>query len=93
MQVKEDGAPVARWRKLRRLTQRDLAYLCKCSQATISLVERGEMQTMSEDLALTIADRLAVPWEDLFVARGGSGVRRVAHGANANSTTKERVPA
>lgn len=94
MQVKEDGAPIARWRKLRRLTQRDLAYLCKCSQATISLIERGEMLTMSEDLALMIADRLAVPWEDLFVARGGAGVRRVSRAeTGTGQTDPTRVPA
>lgn len=80
MQIK-DPATIKRWRKHRRLTQRELAFLCRCSQNTISLIEKGEMPTMSEDLALEIAYRLDVPWEDLFLRRENSGVRRLAHGA------------
>jgi transcriptional regulator with XRE-family HTH domain len=79
MQVK-DGEVIARWRKRRNLTQRDLAFLCRCSQNAISLIERGELRTLSEDLALQIAKRLDVPWEDLFVAREHSGVRRMPRG-------------
>lgn len=84
MQVK-DPATVKRWRKHRRFTQRELAYLCRCSQNTISLIEKGLLPTMSEDLALEIAYRLDVPWEDLFVRREHSGVRRMAPGASAVS--------
>ncbi|MEQ7847765.1 helix-turn-helix transcriptional regulator [Nocardioides kribbensis] len=90
MQVK-DPATVKRWRKHRRLTQRELAFLCRCSQNAISLVENGGMSTLSEDLALEIAYRLDVPWEDLFVAREHSGVRRAAHGAHATRTLPEAV--
>lgn len=82
MQVK-DPATVKRWRKHRRLTQRELAFLCRCSQNAISLIEKGDMLTLSEDLALEIAYRLDIPWEDLFVARESAGVRRAAHGASA----------
>lgn len=85
MKVREPEA-IKRWRQRRRLTQRELAYLCKCSQNTISLIERGDLLTMSEDLALEIADRLGVPWEDLFEAREHSGVRRVARGASSSRT-------
>lgn len=91
MQVK-DPATVKRWRKHRRYTQRELAFLCRCSQNTISLVEKGGMLTMSEELALEIAYRLDVPWEDLFTRREHSGVRRVAHGASSASPL-EAVPA
>lgn len=83
MQVK-DPAAIKRWRKHKRLTQRELAFLCRCSQNTISLIEKGDMLTMSEDLALEIAHRLDVPWEDLFLSRESAGVRRVARGASAS---------
>lgn len=82
MQVR-DGEVISRWRKRRNLTQRDLAFLCRCSQNAISLIERGQMKTLSEDLALTMAKRLDVPWEDLFVPRKHAGVRRVPRGANS----------
>lgn len=74
----KDPEALRRWRVRRGLSQRDLAYLCRCSQASISLIERGEMLNLSEDLAMTLARRLDVPWEDLFEARGDARVRRVA---------------
>lgn len=86
-----DPAAIRRWRKRRRLTQHELAYLCRCSQNTISLIEKGDLPTMSEDLALEIAHRLDVPWEDLFISRETSGARRSANGKLA--TGSERVPA
>lgn len=79
MRVK-DPEQLKRWRTRRGFTQRDLAYLARCSQNTISLLETGAMGTLSEDLALMLAERLQVPWEDIFDARESSGVRRVAHG-------------
>lgn len=78
-----DGAKIRRKRVRLHLSQRQLAYLAKCSQATISLVERDELKTISEDLALEIAYRLNADWEDLFVQREVSGVRRMAHGASS----------
>lgn len=68
MKVK-DPAAVLRWRKRRHLSQRQLAYLCHCSQTTIYLVETGKMPTLSEELALRIAFRLDVDWEELFELR------------------------
>lgn len=65
MKVK-DPDQLKRWRNRRRLNQRDLAYLSKCSQTTIYLLETGRMTTLSSELARRIADRLDVPWEDLF---------------------------
>lgn len=88
MKVKDPGA-IKRWRGRRDLTQRQLAYLCDCSQNAISLIEKGEMTTLSEDLALSIAKRLDVPWEDLFDERDAPGSRRVATGAR----TVKRVAA
>ena len=61
-----DSQELRRWRQRRGLSQRDLAYLCRCSQATISLLERGTMTGISEELALMISTRLQVPWEALF---------------------------
>ena len=75
-----DASKLRTWRKHRRLSQRELAYLCKCSQNTINLLEVGKLATVSEDLAMTIAKRLDIPWEDIFEAREGAGMRRVATG-------------
>ena len=65
MRVK-DPAKIRRWRKQRHYSQRDLAYLVRRSQNSIYLIESGKMSTLSEDLAVAIAARLGVPWEDLF---------------------------
>lgn len=65
MRVK-DPARIRRWRKQRFYSQRDLAFLVRRSQNTIYLIESGKMPTLSEDLAVAIAARLNVPWEDLF---------------------------
>ena len=67
-----DADALRRWRQRRGLSQRDLAYLCRCSQATISLLERGTMATLSHTLALSISARLQVPWEELFDPGGPS---------------------
>ncbi|WP_163275364.1 helix-turn-helix transcriptional regulator [Cellulomonas iranensis] len=67
MRVK-DPAQIRRWRKQRHFTQRDLAYLVRRSQATIWQLESGRLKTITEDLAIAIAARLDVPWEDLFEA-------------------------
>lgn len=66
MKVK-DPAMIRRWRKQRHYSQRDLAFLVRRSQTTIYHLEKGSMKTLSEDLALAIAARLEVPWEDLFI--------------------------
>ena len=69
MQTKDQGAPLARARKRARLTQRELAFLARCSQTTIYLLETGRMTTCSDDLALRIVDRLPVDMEDVFLER------------------------
>lgn len=65
MKVK-DPAMIRRWRKQERFSQAELAFLVRRSQTTIHLLETGGMKTLSEDLAIAIAGRLRVPWEDLF---------------------------
>lgn len=82
MKVK-NGETLRRWRKRKDYSQRDLAALVKCAQNTISLLETGQMITLSEDLAMQIARRLDVPWEELFEARESPGVRRLATGASS----------
>ncbi|MDF3308766.1 helix-turn-helix transcriptional regulator [Rhodococcus sp. T2V] len=67
MKVK-DPAKIRRWRKQRHYSQDQLAYLVHRSQQSISLIERGEMRSISEEFAIAIAARLDVPWEDLFEA-------------------------
>ncbi|MCO1338060.1 hypothetical protein BJH93_04000 [Kocuria polaris] len=66
MRVK-DPAMLRRKRLNRKFTQRDLAFLVKRSHAAIGALETGKMKTCTEDLALLIAARLDVDWEDLFV--------------------------
>ncbi|WP_343317737.1 helix-turn-helix transcriptional regulator [Arthrobacter sp. TMP15] len=65
MKVK-DPAALRRKRLNRKYSQRDLAFLVKRSQNAIHLIETGGMKTLSEDLALLIAARLDVDWEDYF---------------------------
>ncbi|NDK91763.1 helix-turn-helix transcriptional regulator [Gordonia desulfuricans] len=67
MRVK-DGGQVRRWRKQRRYSQRELAFLVRRTQTTIYLIETGQLRNVSEDLGVAIAARLDVPWEDLFEA-------------------------
>lgn len=73
MRVRDPQA-LKRWRQRRHLSQRELAFLAKCSQNAIHLLESGQMATLSEDLALSIAHRLDVPWEDLFEARDSTNM-------------------
>lgn len=67
MRVK-DGGQIRRWRKQRKYSQRELAYLVRRTQSTIYLIETGKLRTVTEDLGIAIAARLDVPWEDLFDA-------------------------
>lgn len=82
MRVK-DGGQVRRWRKQRRFSQRELAFLVRRTQSTIYLIETGKLRSISEDLAIAIAARLDVPWEDLFDAHEVEVVAEVAHGARS----------
>lgn len=86
------GTTVQRWRKRRGLTQRELAFLVKKSQTTIYLIEAGRLTTISEPLALDIARRLDVPWEDLFEAHEAPRMSTLANGADTVSR-ETRVPA
>jgi DNA-binding XRE family transcriptional regulator len=72
MRVKDDGAPLLRARKRAGLTQRELAFLARCSQTTIHLMETGGMTTCSDDLAFRVVARLPVDLEDVFEQRADS---------------------
>jgi len=80
----KDPALLRRRRVRHGLSQQDLAYLCRCSQATISLLERGEMRNLSEDLARTISKRLDSDLEDLFEERTDDRVPPVARRRRAS---------
>lgn len=96
MKVK-DPAMIRRWRKQEHLSQAQLGYLVRRSQTTIYLLETGGMRTLSEDLALAIAARLRVPWEDLFEAQEHEVVPAVTNDAHSIRRTKphhnRRMPA
>lgn len=84
MKVKDPGQ-IRRWRKQRHFSQRDLAYLVRRSQATIYQLESGNMKTLSEDLAISIAARLDVPWEELFEAHESAPVPPVTSGVRSTN--------
>ncbi|MGA5467145.1 helix-turn-helix transcriptional regulator [Mycobacterium sp. NPDC050041] len=87
-----DPARVRRQRKYKRYSQRELAFLVRRTQSTIYLIETGKLRDISEDLALAIAARLDVPWEDLFEARESSSVPGLTHDSSDVKHIEE-VPA
>lgn len=80
-----DGSRIRRWRKQRHYSQRELAFLVRRTQSTIYLIETGKLRAITEDLALALAARLDVPWEDLFEAREDSLPSDVTTGACVTS--------
>lgn len=89
MRAKEEGEALARKRKRKNLTQRKLAALASvwhakgCSHTTIHLLETGKMRTLSEGLAVAIANALGCELEDIFEERTSSRVPVVATGSVA----------
>jgi putative transcriptional regulator len=84
MRVK-DGGQIRRWRRQKRFSQRELAFLVRRTQSTIYLIETNRLKTITEDLAISIAARLDVPWEDLFEAHEVSSMPGVPHASCAES--------
>lgn len=70
--------------------QRNLAALARCSQATISALERGEMKGCSEDLAKELCKWLRRTERELFVREPGTRVARVT---NASGSKRQKVAA
>ena len=63
---KEIGKRIKRFRKEKRITQRQLAEAIGCAEMTISQYERG-LYSPKIDVRIAIAKALAVPYECLFV--------------------------
>lgn len=89
MRVK-DPAQMRRLRKANHYSQEQLAFLVKKSQQSISLIEKGEMRTISEEFAVALAGRLGRDWEELFDAHEEAAVPAVT---NAVRSTRDKVPA
>jgi putative transcriptional regulator len=94
MKLKPGGGDRLRRKRIRlRWTQRDLAYMVRCSQNTISLLEQEKMTTLSEELAELIVQRFddaGIDAEDIFEKRESAGMRRMATGARTNRQTVDR---
>lgn len=75
-------------RKREGYTQRDLAALCRCTQAAISALETGTMTQCSEDLAAQIAKYLRRDVDELFERKEDTRVPRVTNAAGS----KRRAP-
>ncbi len=67
-----DPDTLRRAREALGVSQRQVAADVGCSQATLSLLERGQMPTLTADLAHAIAERLGVETLLLFDRRACS---------------------
>lgn len=74
---------LAKRRKDAGYTQRELAMLCRCTQAAISGLETGNMPNCSADLAKEIAKRLDREVDELFTSHAGQVTHRVTNGKGA----------
>lgn len=66
MRVK-DGETIREARISHGYTQRNLAHLCRCSQAAIWKIENGQLTTVSEDLGKQLAKWLGLTERALFI--------------------------
>lgn len=90
------AAALKRARKRARLTQRELAYLARCSQATIYLLEKDGptgLDTLSDELAIAVCDRLHIDVEDVFEAQSTPSRPRVSDVRRRTGQVKEAAPA
>ncbi|MGO2819475.1 MAG: helix-turn-helix transcriptional regulator [Brachybacterium tyrofermentans] len=78
MKVK-DPLPMRKGREAQGYSQRDLAALCRCTQAAISALETGTMKSCSEDLARTICHWIKRDLEEVFVDPSPSPVPEVTN--------------
>lgn len=85
-----DTDRLIRARKRKGYSQRNLAGLANCTQATICALETGKMPGCSEDLARTLSKWLDRDMEELFSRHETSRVHRVT---NALGTTRQRISA
>lgn len=80
MKVK-DPLPMRKGREAQGYSQRDLAALCRCTQAAISALETGAMKSCSEDLARTICKWIKRDVEEVFVVPASSAMPTTTNGA------------
>lgn len=85
-----DPSNIRTARTRKQYTQGDLAFLAKCTQATISGLETGVIPQCSKSLATAIAARLDTPVGDLFEEHDGTRVARVT---NAAGSTRRKATA
>lgn len=88
-----DRDRIAKARKRKGYTQRDLAALAKCSQAAIGALETGVMPGCSKDLALTLAKWLDRDVEELFEARDNTRLHRVTNGSGTTRRSSADIAA
>ncbi|MEJ6544531.1 helix-turn-helix transcriptional regulator [Brachybacterium paraconglomeratum] len=84
----KDPAAIRRARKARGFSQRDLAALCKCTQAAISALETGTMKSCSADLAKILCRRVERDLEDLFIDPKVEAVPMMTSGTRTVSPAK-----
>lgn len=85
-----DPDRIAAARRRKKYTQRQLAYLTGCTQASISGLETGTMSTCSQTLAEKICHWLDRDLDELFTTHDRSRVNRVT---NAAGTTRRKAAA
>lgn len=87
MKVKDREA-IARARKRKGYSQRNLAALCGCTQAAISAIETGQMPNTSKPLANALARWLDRDVEELFLEMTTSRDHRVTNAAGSTRHSK-----
>lgn len=92
MKVK-DPLPLRKGREAQGYSQRDLAALCRCTQAAISALETGKMTSCSEDLAVTICHWIKRDLEEAFVAPRSADVASVTTAPGDTRPRLRRTPA
>lgn len=91
MKVK-DPLPLRKGREAQGYSQRDLAALCRCTQAAISALETGKMTSCSDDLARTICHWIKRDLEEAFVAPSIIGVPEVTNATGGVRPRLRRSP-
>lgn len=84
MKVK-DPLPMRKGREAQGYSQRDLAALCRCTQAAISALETGTMKSCSEDLARQICKWIKRDVEEVFLVPDDRGARTLTSGTRTVS--------
>lgn len=92
MKVKSP-VPIRSGRKSQGYSQRDLAALCRCTQAAISALETGKMTQCSDDLARTICHWIKRDLEEVFEVSADLVNPSVTNGAGTTSRSPRRTAA